>query len=83
MYVDPNYTMDMVLLNNQGKSNYNGSQYVHVTMVLSWSLANNTDLGTSVGECFENIILAVEHIVFPTMAEIAQELSVDATLQQF
>ena len=46
---------------------------MHLSRVISQSVQNNTDIGTSVGESFANISEAIGGIAFPTMANIACE----------
>ena len=54
----------------------------HLTRVLSKSLIDSTDLGTSVVECIENVSEMVEDIAFCTMDKIAYEQRTNAMLQQ-
>ena len=47
-HMDSSYTIDTDPSNNLGESDYNNGQHAHMTMVLSQSLLDNTDLGMKV-----------------------------------
>ena len=55
-------------------------KHVSLTRTLSQSFQDNTDLGSSEGECFAKISETIEDIIFPTNANITCNQS-DANLQ--
>ena len=78
--MDPPYNVSKDILKGLEESDYTHGKHVHLTRVFSQLLQDNSELGTSVGECYETISEAVEDIFFPVKAELLYEQRADATL---